>query len=98
MKYFSRQLSCKKKVALQERNAELESFPRLRNWFRIVDVRKEVLEVTEPALPPPTLTGQRPHSLLLPGWQGLGYAQHRPWHTVGLEYVLDEGSQDLRCF
>lgn len=48
VKYFSRQLSCKKKVALQERNAELEGFPQLRHWFRIVDVRQEVLEVTEP--------------------------------------------------
>lgn len=46
VKYFSRQLSCKKKVALQERNAELDGFPQLRHWFRIVDVRKEVLEVT----------------------------------------------------
>ncbi|KAK2102719.1 kinase suppressor of Ras 2 [Saguinus oedipus] len=44
VKYFSRQLSCKKKVALQERNAELDGFPQLRHWFRIVDVRKEVLE------------------------------------------------------
>jgi kinase suppressor of Ras 2 len=66
VKYFSRQLSCKKKVALQERNAELDGFPQLRHWFRIVDVRKEVLEVTVPALPPLTLTGQGPHSLLLP--------------------------------
>ncbi|XP_060049001.1 kinase suppressor of Ras 2 [Erinaceus europaeus] len=44
VKYFSRQLSCKKKVALPERNAELDSFPQLRHWFRIVDMRKEVLE------------------------------------------------------
>ncbi|KAM4827031.1 kinase suppressor of Ras 2 isoform 2-T2 [Thomomys bottae] len=44
VKYFSRQLSCKKKVALQERNAELDGFPQLRHWFRIVDVRKEVVE------------------------------------------------------
>lgn len=49
VKYFSRQLSCKKKVALQERNAELNGFPQLRHWFRIVDVRKEVLEVTKAA-------------------------------------------------
>lgn len=51
VKYFSRQLSCKKKVALQERNAELDGFPQLRHWFRIVDVRKEVLEVTGRPLP-----------------------------------------------
>ncbi|XP_066871549.1 kinase suppressor of Ras 2 isoform X3 [Kogia breviceps] len=48
VKYFSRQLSCKKKVALQERNAELDGFPQLRHWFRIVDVRKEVLEELTP--------------------------------------------------
>ncbi|XP_040299701.1 kinase suppressor of Ras 2 isoform X1 [Herpailurus yagouaroundi] len=48
VKYFSRQLSCKKKVALQERNAELDGFPQLRHWFRIVDVRKEVLEEITP--------------------------------------------------
>lgn len=55
VKYFSRQLSCKKKVALQERNAELDGFPQLRHWFRIVDVRKEVLEVTrgDPCSLPP---------------------------------------------
>lgn len=45
VKYFSRQLSCKKKVALQERNAKLEGFPQLLHWFRIVDIRKEVMEV-----------------------------------------------------
>ncbi|OWK53423.1 Kinase suppressor of Ras 2 [Lonchura striata] len=41
VKYFSRQLSCKRKVALQERNAKLEGFPQLLHWFRIVDIRKE---------------------------------------------------------
>ncbi|XP_073916926.1 kinase suppressor of Ras 2 [Castor canadensis] len=46
--YFSRQLSYKKKVSLQERNAELDGFPQLRHWFRIVDVRKEVLEEISP--------------------------------------------------
>ncbi|MEQ2191321.1 hypothetical protein XENOCAPTIV_026543 [Xenoophorus captivus] len=32
VKYFSRQLSCKCKVALEERSAELEDFPRLDHW------------------------------------------------------------------
>lgn len=45
VKYFSRQLSCKCKVALEERSAELEDFPRLGHWFRIVNVRKEVTQV-----------------------------------------------------
>ncbi|XP_064209723.1 kinase suppressor of Ras 2 isoform X7 [Anguilla rostrata] len=44
VKYFSRQLSCKRKVALPERNAELEEFPHLGHWFRIVNMRKEVTE------------------------------------------------------
>ncbi|XP_032434158.1 kinase suppressor of Ras 2 isoform X2 [Xiphophorus hellerii] len=44
VKYFSRQLSCKCKVALEERSAELEDFPRLDHWFRIVNLRKEVAE------------------------------------------------------
>ncbi|NXO01024.1 KSR2 Kinase, partial [Rhinopomastus cyanomelas] len=48
VKYFSRQLSCKKKVALQERNAKLEGFPQLLHWFRIVDIRKEVMEEIAP--------------------------------------------------
>ncbi|XP_061672367.1 kinase suppressor of Ras 2 isoform X3 [Syngnathoides biaculeatus] len=42
VKYFSRQLSCKCKVAFEERSAELEDFPRLGHWFRIVNLRKEV--------------------------------------------------------
>lgn len=45
VKYFSRQLSCKCKVALEERSAELEDFPRLGHWFRIVNMRKEVTQV-----------------------------------------------------
>ncbi|KAM3826203.1 kinase suppressor of Ras 2 [Vipera latastei] len=44
VKYFSRQLSCKRKVSLQERNAKLEGFPQLWHWFRIVNIRKEVME------------------------------------------------------
>jgi len=45
MKYFSRQLSCKRKVSLQERNVDLDGFPQLGHWFRIVNMRKEVIEV-----------------------------------------------------
>uniref|UniRef100_A0A8C0G0Z6 non-specific serine/threonine protein kinase n=1 Tax=Chelonoidis abingdonii TaxID=106734 RepID=A0A8C0G0Z6_CHEAB len=48
VKYFSRQLSCKRKVARQERNAKLEGFPQLLHWFRIVDIRKEVMEEITP--------------------------------------------------
>uniref|UniRef100_A0A3Q3KZP8 non-specific serine/threonine protein kinase n=1 Tax=Mastacembelus armatus TaxID=205130 RepID=A0A3Q3KZP8_9TELE len=49
VKYFSRQLSCKCKVALEERSAELEDFPRLGHWFRIVNLRKEVTQEMNPA-------------------------------------------------
>ncbi|XP_077163602.1 kinase suppressor of Ras 2 isoform X1 [Paroedura picta] len=48
VKYFSRQLSCKRKVALQERNAKLDGFPQLLHWFRIVNIRKEVMEEMVP--------------------------------------------------
>uniref|UniRef100_A0A8C9MG88 Kinase suppressor of ras 2 n=1 Tax=Serinus canaria TaxID=9135 RepID=A0A8C9MG88_SERCA len=60
VKYFSRQLSCKRKVALQERNAKLEGFPQLLHWFRIVDIRKEVMEVRAGmgSLTPPGLVGE----------------------------------------
>ncbi|XP_032899002.1 kinase suppressor of Ras 2 [Amblyraja radiata] len=48
VKYFSRQLSCKRNVSLQERSAELEGFPHLVHWFRIVNIRKEVIEDIAP--------------------------------------------------
>uniref|UniRef100_A0AAQ4QF25 non-specific serine/threonine protein kinase n=1 Tax=Gasterosteus aculeatus aculeatus TaxID=481459 RepID=A0AAQ4QF25_GASAC len=48
VKYFSRQLSCKCKVALEERSVELEDFPRLGHWFRIVNLRKEVTQEMSP--------------------------------------------------
>ncbi|KAM4576780.1 kinase suppressor of Ras 2 isoform 2-T2 [Odontesthes bonariensis] len=48
VKYFSRQLSCKCKVALEERGTELEDFPRLGHWFRIVNLRKEVTQEMSP--------------------------------------------------
>ncbi|XP_028851817.1 kinase suppressor of Ras 2 isoform X2 [Denticeps clupeoides] len=48
VKYFSRQLSCKRKVPLQERNMELDGFPQLGHWFRIVNMRKEVTEEISP--------------------------------------------------
>ncbi|TRY87465.1 hypothetical protein DNTS_035295 [Danionella cerebrum] len=48
VKYFSRQLSYKHKVSLPERSVELDGFPRLGHWFRIVNMRKEVIEETSP--------------------------------------------------
>lgn len=75
VKYFSRQLSCKKKVALQERNAELDGFPQLRHWFRIVDVRKEVLEVTGGAPCPLPLTGQQTAPAAVGFWLCLAHSR-----------------------
>ncbi|XP_037114013.1 kinase suppressor of Ras 2 isoform X1 [Syngnathus acus] len=49
VKYFSRQLSCKRKVALEERGGQLDDFPRLGHWFRIVNLRKEVTQDMSPA-------------------------------------------------
>uniref|UniRef100_A0A673H9F1 non-specific serine/threonine protein kinase n=1 Tax=Sinocyclocheilus rhinocerous TaxID=307959 RepID=A0A673H9F1_9TELE len=48
VKYFSRQLSYKHKVSLQEQNVELDGFPQLGHWFRIVNMRKEVIEEISP--------------------------------------------------
>ncbi|XP_046907955.1 kinase suppressor of Ras 2 [Hypomesus transpacificus] len=48
VKYFSRQLSCKCRVALEQRSPELEDFPRLGHWFRIVNMRKEVTQEMSP--------------------------------------------------
>ncbi|CAL8344718.1 unnamed protein product [Lota lota] len=48
VKYFSRQLSCKSKVALEERSEELDGFPRLGHWFRIVNIRKEITQEMSP--------------------------------------------------
>ncbi|XP_048851713.1 kinase suppressor of Ras 2 [Brienomyrus brachyistius] len=48
VKYFSRQLSFKRQVALRDRSAELDGFPHLAHWFRIVDMRKEVIEEISP--------------------------------------------------
>ncbi|XP_072565098.1 kinase suppressor of Ras 2 isoform X2 [Paramormyrops kingsleyae] len=48
VKYFSRQLSFKRQVALRDRSAELDGFPHLAHWCRIVDMRKEVIEEIGP--------------------------------------------------
>ncbi|KAG7263614.1 hypothetical protein CRUP_026587 [Coryphaenoides rupestris] len=48
VKYFSRQLSCKSKVASEERSAELDGFPRLTHWLRIVNIRQEITQEMAP--------------------------------------------------
>lgn len=88
VKYFSRQLSCKKKVALQERNAKLEGFPQLLHWFRIVDIRKEVMEVR--AGHPPHREGlQTSPVLFFPGdWGILEQNEARGCFFSGMETDL----------
>jgi len=101
VKYFSRQLSCKRKVALQERNAKLEGFPQLLHWFRIVDIRKEVMEVGLGIHPIVSRVGVVHHVYRvggphhLPCWE---YPSHRPavgdpsYHLLGWDgppYLLD---------
>lgn len=89
VKYFSRQLSCKKKVALQERSAELDGFPQLRHWFRIVDVRKEVLEVTGGGPCPLLLTGQQS----VPWVTGFWLCLTRSRTSVNMDW-MDEGIRE----
>ncbi|KAJ3603740.1 hypothetical protein NHX12_028481, partial [Muraenolepis orangiensis] len=47
VKYFSRQLSCKRRVASEERSVELDHFPCLAHWFRIVNIRKDITQLAE---------------------------------------------------
>ncbi|XP_059829471.1 kinase suppressor of Ras 1 isoform X2 [Hypanus sabinus] len=44
VKYISKQLQCKRKVPPSERTSELESYPRLSDWFHTINLRKEILQ------------------------------------------------------
>ncbi|XP_051540215.1 kinase suppressor of Ras 2-like isoform X1 [Myxocyprinus asiaticus] len=44
MKYICKQLQCKQKVPDTERPAALDSYPRLEDWLRIINVRPELIE------------------------------------------------------
>uniref|UniRef100_A0A8C1K6E9 non-specific serine/threonine protein kinase n=1 Tax=Cyprinus carpio TaxID=7962 RepID=A0A8C1K6E9_CYPCA len=46
MKYICKQLQCKQKVPDTERPLALNSYPRLENWLRTINVRPELIEVT----------------------------------------------------
>lgn len=48
--YIHRQRQCKLSVPLNDRTAELNSYPRFNDWLDIVNVRKEVVQVS-PELP-----------------------------------------------
>ena len=43
--YIHRQRQCKLSVPLNDRTAELNSYPRFNEWLDIVNVRKEVVQV-----------------------------------------------------
>ncbi|KAL2095726.1 hypothetical protein ACEWY4_007874 [Coilia grayii] len=42
--YISRQLRCKQRVPECERSAELESYPRLSDWLRTINLKPEIIE------------------------------------------------------
>ncbi|MFT7803336.1 kinase suppressor of Ras 1-like isoform X3 [Arapaima gigas] len=44
MKYICKQLQCKQKVPSGERPKDLERYPRLEDWLRIVNLRPELIE------------------------------------------------------
>ena len=45
MKYICKQLQCKRKVPEQERPVGLDSFPRLGDWLRTINLRTELIQV-----------------------------------------------------
>jgi len=45
MKYICKQLQCKQKVPETERPEALDSYPRLRDWLRTINLRPELIEV-----------------------------------------------------
>uniref|UniRef100_A0A672JM26 non-specific serine/threonine protein kinase n=1 Tax=Salarias fasciatus TaxID=181472 RepID=A0A672JM26_SALFA len=50
MKYICKQLQCKQKVPETERPEALDSYPRLRDWLRTINLRPELIEVVEAKL------------------------------------------------
>lgn len=45
MKYICKQLQCKQKVPETERPEALDSYPRLRDWLRTINLRPELIQV-----------------------------------------------------
>uniref|UniRef100_A0AAQ6IHM5 non-specific serine/threonine protein kinase n=1 Tax=Anabas testudineus TaxID=64144 RepID=A0AAQ6IHM5_ANATE len=50
MKYICKQLQCKQKVPETERPEALDSYPRLRDWLRTINLRPELTEAVETKL------------------------------------------------
>ncbi|XP_032432299.1 kinase suppressor of Ras 1 isoform X1 [Xiphophorus hellerii] len=55
MKYICKQLQCKRKVPDTERPEALDSYPRLRDWLRTVNLRPELIQAVETKLSLDTL-------------------------------------------
>uniref|UniRef100_A0A3B5KRG4 non-specific serine/threonine protein kinase n=1 Tax=Xiphophorus couchianus TaxID=32473 RepID=A0A3B5KRG4_9TELE len=55
MKYICKQLQCKRKVPDTERPEALDSYPRLRDWLRTVNLRPELIQVHQTKLSLDTL-------------------------------------------
>ncbi|XP_014825948.1 PREDICTED: kinase suppressor of Ras 1-like isoform X1 [Poecilia mexicana] len=55
MKYICKQLQCKRKVPDTERPEALDSYPRLRDWLRTVNLRPELIQGVETKLSLDTL-------------------------------------------
>lgn len=45
MKYIGKQLQCKHKVPTSEWSVALDSFPRLSDWLKTVNLRRQVTQV-----------------------------------------------------
>uniref|UniRef100_A0A3P9MVL4 Kinase suppressor of RAS SAM-like domain-containing protein n=1 Tax=Poecilia reticulata TaxID=8081 RepID=A0A3P9MVL4_POERE len=54
-KYICKQLQCKRKVPDTERPEALDSYPRLRDWLRTVNLRPELIQGVETKLSLDTL-------------------------------------------
>ncbi|XP_029028848.1 kinase suppressor of Ras 1 isoform X3 [Betta splendens] len=50
MKYICKQLQCKQKVPQSERPEALDSYPRLRDWLRTINLRPELIQAVEAKL------------------------------------------------
>ncbi|KAM9729192.1 kinase suppressor of Ras 1-like isoform 2-T2 [Menidia menidia] len=47
VKYICKQLQCKQKVPETERSEALDSYPRLKDWLRTINLRPELIEAVE---------------------------------------------------
>lgn len=87
--YIHRQRQCKLSVPLNDRTAELNSYPRFNDWLDIVNVRKEVVQVrgrqpSEQNIPAFSRPSQLPAGFKVVSWT---YFLAR-WECVGTQRDL----------